>query len=595
MGEMKRIKFKLFFKIPLMFLYFTIILYCLWTYPLFLNYSNYIYSNYFGDNVGWLTYSWQGFNGGILEVISLIFNYLFNSSIVAYNLLVFISFILTFLSFSWFSKKFKVPLFVSLLGSFLLSVAPLRIWQSFEWPGLSNWGFLVLYLYFLSIFVKKPNLKISLLSGLAFGFSFNMHPYYGVILFFVTLFLFIYFYIEYTLANNLNFFVFIKNWFFLGLFCVLFSLPTFYYLFIPQNLNGNSIVLIAANRSPHDRWAYSARPWHYLIPDINHPVFGDLAVKIHYKIWSSTPYYLTEPFFPKEHTLYLGYTLMFLSFIAVFAYLLKPLIHKNYSYLKTRESFYVRFFLIVGITAFIFSMPPFITFNGLKFYFPSYFVYSFLPQFRAYARFGALVIISNITLAMLGFGYLLSKIKDSKKIIFSVLVFALTIFEFINFPPFHNLDLSLPPAYKFLSKQKGDFSYLEIPVQKDYSDIFYATKHKKTPLNPYYRTPKDVPNANDLKGENILYSDIKICYLNKKYNLQYLFYHRPIEKPLKLRIAESWGFPAWGTHADIQKDVDAAKRDFVLLEQKLKNLRSLQFVGAFERILVFKVVNCNGI
>ena len=143
--------------------------------------------------------------------------------------------------------------------------------------------------------------------------------------------------------------------------------------------NSRTTVIESASRSPSDRWAFSARPWHYLIPDIDHPIFGDLATKAHYFIWQHPPYYLTEPFFPKEHTLFLGYTLIALSIYTIW----QTYVKKN---ITGDQKFNVTFFLIIAVTAFIFSMPPYIGIDNLKIYFPSHFIYDFLPQFRAYAR-----------------------------------------------------------------------------------------------------------------------------------------------------------------------------------------------------------------
>jgi len=532
-----------------------------------------------------------------LSILSTIFNLLNTlfDSVLAYNLLSLFSFAVTFLLSCYFFNKLVSAKHIAFLGAILITFSPFRLWQSFEWTGLAMWGYSLSYVYLLLTVFSRKQLSYSLLlfSGLFYGLAFDAHIYYGFVLFSIT-FLFLLVFLLESLFLNPRIVTNLKKVVLFGMFSFLFSIPSLYLIFIPQDTSSDNYVnIVNITRSPHDRWAYSARPWHYLIPDINHPVLGDFAIKTHYKLWNSTPYYLTEPFFPKEHTLYLGYTLMFLSLISIYVYLIKPLISKNYELLKTKKSFYTRYFFLIGLTAFIFSMPPYITYNSLKIYFPSYFIYDFLPQFRAYARFGALVIISNVFLGMLGLDYLLRKFGGKKRVLLLTLFSFLAIFEYINFPPFHNYNLTLPPAYKFLQEQKGDFSYLEIPVQKNYSDLFYASKHNKTPLNPYYRTPSDVPDVKNVKGPNSLFADGTICYLNKKYKLRYIFYHRKIEIPIKQRLAESWGFPAWGTHADIQEDVDSAEKDFILMESRLAKLKNLLKEKTIDNIAIFKVVNCD--
>src|SRR3989344_7129736 len=168
----------------------------------------------------------------------------------------------------------------------------------------------------------------------------------------------------------------------------MYLLPFIYLLIVPNVIDSRKYLSVRdVARSPQDRWAYSARPWHYLIPDINHPILGDFALNLQHKIWNSKPYYLSEVFFPKEHTLYLGITLSILSLYAIYQYLIKPMMYRSNSkkflifnplaelssayageagsqFLKRR--FYVKLFLVVAIISFIFSMPPYIGYNDFK-------------------------------------------------------------------------------------------------------------------------------------------------------------------------------------------------------------------------------------
>ncbi|OQX91159.1 MAG: hypothetical protein B6D58_08775, partial [candidate division Zixibacteria bacterium 4484_95] len=125
------------------------------------------------------------------------------------------------------------------------------------------------------------------------------------------------------------------------------------------------------------------------------------------------------------------------------------------------------------------------------------------------------------------------------------LVFSAVIFEFLNFPPFHNISIRPPKVYQWLSKQEGDFAYLEYPTRIYYTDWLYQYVHGKRVLNPYHRTTPEVKK---------LVKEIDSSEFVSRFESlggRYILFHRPEEKSEKQRAAESWGFPAWGTHAEL--------------------------------------------
>ena len=76
------------------------------------------------------------------------------------------------------------------------------------------------------------------------------------------------------------------------------------------------------------------------------------------------------------------------------------------------QAFYVKLFLFITFVGILFSMPPYWNFGIFKIYFPSFFMYKILPMFRAYARFGILVMLSISVLAGIGFMRLVSTKKN---------------------------------------------------------------------------------------------------------------------------------------------------------------------------------------
>src|SRR3989338_3877984 len=528
-----------------------------------------IFSNFFGDNVG-----------NIINVSNA------NTHLIINVFLLFVVLLIIFYN------KSQIPKNNYLIGLSLFSVltlSPLRIRYSMEWPSHANWAWIVFYLIFLLMFLKSPfsrSFKYPLLAGVFFFIALIENAYHGVMLAFVSIpvLIFSFFFHKKEIFRKESVSIFVRNFLIFGFIAVisviyqksLFSKPVQY------GQNSTTTVIESASRSPSDRWAFSARPWNYLIPDIDHPVFGDLAVRVNFWIWQHPPYYLTEPFFPKEHTLFLGYTLMALSIYTIW----QTYVKKN---ITGDQKFNVTFFLIIAVTAFIFSMPPYIGIDNLKIYFPSHFIYDFLPQFRAYARYGVFVFIGNAVIAMIGLNYLISKSfinkphQKFKQNILILLISVLAIFEFI--PGKHLISILPTPPYEWLrmqALQQTPLKYIEITARADYADHLYTYDANIEIINPYLTTRGDAKLIEKMIWDRDP-NDKLFCDLTTKLNAKYLFYHEKelnrkkyvqefmetgvVTPQLKVAMAESWGQPVFGNHVP-KTDGDLAK------EQITKNMKN---------------------
>ena len=188
--------------------------------------------------------------------------------------------------------------------------------------------------------------------------------------------------------------------------------------------------------------------------------------------------------------LYLGWTSLILAFIAFKGWRrlrkIGTVPFGDSPYL--REDFYIGFFLLLAITSWLFSQPPWWNIFGLKLYMPSFLMYKILPIIRAYCRFGILVMLAIAVLAGFGLMFFLERLRAQKtKIAISVLFFGLLLFEFWNFPPFRVIDVSaVPEVYYWLKEQLGDFAVAEYPLDTNGADLmymFYQTKHEKKIIN----------------------------------------------------------------------------------------------------------------
>jgi len=158
------------------------------------------------------------------------------------------------------------------------------------------------------------------------------------------------------------------------------------------------------------------------------------------------------------------------------------------SYQLSAENFYVGFFIFLAIVAWFFSQPPWWNIFGFKLYMPSFFMYKILPMYRAYCRFGIVLMLAVAVLAGFGLKFILERFKSNKtKIIVTILACGLVLFEFWNWPPYKVIDVSRVPAvYYWLKNQPKDTVIAEYPLDADSPNEmykFFQTAHEKRIIN----------------------------------------------------------------------------------------------------------------
>ena len=231
-----------------------------------------------------------------------------------------------------------------------------------------------------------------------------------------------------------------------------------------------------------DLFVQSARPLSYILPATVHPVFGKFTEKF---IGSS----LYGKSFT-EHTLYLGWIPLALVFVALRRWRKMrkvgtvPFGDSPYH----KENFYIGFFILLAIAAWLFSQPPWWNLLGFKLYTPSFFIYKALPMFRAYCRFGIVVMLAVAVLAGFGLKFILERFKSQRtKVALTCLFSGLVLFEFWNWPPYKVIDVSKVPAvYYWLKEQPRDIVIAEYPLDANSPNVmymFYQTVHEKKIIN----------------------------------------------------------------------------------------------------------------
>lgn len=389
--------------------------------------------------------------------------------------------------FNFFSNIFFIYLLVyyfnksRLLGFFsgiIFGFCPyifVRSWQhlgeTYLWP-------MPLFLWSLFRLRQENNLKIKILFILSFvpaTINFDVIYYAFVIL---TTFL------VYLIFDWKTHKAFIKNIIFLSIIASLVLTPQFYPIF--KNLIFSDKGIPSAYnihyRPFEDLFTQSAKPLSYLLPAVVHPIFGKFTEKF-------VGSFLYGDSFT-EHTLYLGWIPLILAF---FAFRRWRRVRKQSSLISHQpspynESFYIGFFIFLAVVSWFFSQPPWWKFGPIKIYMPSFFMYKILPMFRAYCRFGIVVMLSIAILAGFGLKFILEKFRTQKtKIAITTLFCGLVLFEFWNYPPYKVIDVSrVPLVYYWLKEQPENFVIAEYPldiVGPSEMYKFYQTKHEKKIIN----------------------------------------------------------------------------------------------------------------
>jgi len=219
--------------------------------------------------------------------------------------------------------------------------------------------------------------------------------------------------------------------------------------------------------SPSEAVMYSADLLSFFLPSVLHPIFGNIMTDIYSNFSGNT----------SENTMFIGYTVIFLSLFAVY---------------KLKGNKYVKFWLIAALSFSIISLGPLLHVNGktsfTEFnttvplpYLVLYYLIPFLDNCRTTGRFFVIASLSFAVLMGYGASELLKSNRINKKVA-TIVITGLIIFEYLAVPVSIS-PVDEPSFYKEISQDKGNYALLEIPATKDYvagsTIIYYQTIHGK--------------------------------------------------------------------------------------------------------------------
>jgi len=527
------LKMRKYFHIFLVGIFFAILTY-ITTYPMIVNIGNSIYG-YPGDAFGAIWQLWRyeivlssslpwdkidfiaspfGVSLGLglrnpIDYFAIVVTRLSNE-VIAYNFVIALSFWLSSFFAYLVARKLWQNEWVAILTGIIYGFCPYITWRATQHRTLAHLEWMPLYLLSLFYLRRNRDIRSAILSGAALAVVLVFNYYYGFFMGVATA-VFLVCWVGYSL-NKRKLQV---DWNSVGLvllalfFSALLSLPWTWSIL--RTVFGDepsaSVIAQIIKRPYSSLFHLSARPWDYLLPAIDHPVLGGFSRAIYDSIGNldlgisnyDIPGLWVNWFTQKganlhERPVYLSYTAMVLA-----AFGLRKAYAQRGQAIQEKEGFIVLFFVILFFVSIWFSMPAFIpvgelvqnlwpAFPDWKIPTPSKYIYSILPMFRVYVRFGIVAILSIAVLAGFGMRELLMNINHNwKKVGVIALVFALVIFEYLHLP--HNTSIPPVPAeYEWLSAKDENVIIAEYPRPYEY-DLFYQRVHQMPMINAHGMNP----------------------------------------------------------------------------------------------------------
>jgi len=481
----------------------------------------------------------------------------FSNEVVTYNIEILLSFLLSGLFVCLLVKHLIGDLKIGIFSGIIYAFSPYHFARAWQHLSLAQIQWMPLYILSLLRIKEEPRIKYALFCALSLFLVASFDFYYTYFMLIVTL-LFLIFIAISKHPFKIYAYVFLAMFIFSLMF-----LPTVFPLlknmFIGLKSEASAFNLYL--RSFEDLFRQSARPLSYFLPSTEHPLFGSFTQRfVGSNLWG-TSY--------TEHQLFLGWIPLIFSFIAFRRWRkAKKMQDRRYA-LQVNERSRISFFVFLAIAAWLFSQSPWWKIGPLKIFMPSFFMYRILPMFRAYCRFGIVVMLAISVLAGFGLKFMLEKFRTQKtKVLITCIFSALVLFEFLNFPPFKVIDLTkYSKVYDWLKEQPDDIVIAEYPLDVKGPSMgprelyrFYQTKHHKKIINATIEGTQPYKLA-----QSIIYlSKPESPAVLKWLGVKYVFVHKDLYDKTGL--------------IDVLDDFN-----------NMKNTRGLKFIKNFDNVYVYEV------
>jgi len=437
--------------------------------------------------------------------------YLFNE-ITSYNLVVLCAFPFTAFFTYIFFRYLGFRNFASFVGGFIFGFNPPSFLQSVGGhPTFFFNIFIPILLLILFLNKNKRNIYTAIITGLAYSLIILSSLYFGYFSIFIII-LFIIFDYKTSSVEQIDFF---KNYV-IVLVTALILVCIFEYRIIIEQFSKPAEKLIEAGyrRDISELYVYSSRLYEFFVPQVTHPVFGDL-----FKNVIRVKHYNSNLF---EQTLYLGFTPLIIT-ILVFYLIERGLLNR-----KEKALFF--FFLSGFALMIILSFPPSITISGIKIPLLSFFLYKVAPMFRVYSRTVILAVLFLSGITVLFLNYISKVVKKRTYILINITVFILVAFEYWEYSGDLIFNTSnIPSVYRWLSKDKNSHVIAEYPMMRSdevnfYTYLYYQRVHKKKLVNgaspgtkawDFFKKVNNISNPQTIKLLKEIGTDYVIIHFDK--------------------------------------------------------------------------------
>lgn len=444
---------------------------------------------------------------------------IFLGPVAGYNLAMLITFVLSgFFMYLWVRSMTKSDS-AALIAGTIFAFLPYRT-AHFMAGHLNLSGTQWFPLFFLGFYnLLKTNQKfdwksilITVFSITAIGFTSMYYLYMTVI--FASVFGF--FYLLFTKFSPLKNKLF---WFQFGATAIL-SLPLIYMSLKPFIELSRSGVI--SSRSIDYVSMYSASPTDFLLPSSSHFIFGRiLSLSLDRSLWM-------------ESSLYIGITGLILS---IFALIFIKQSNQKAFILSAMIVSLVSIILGMGINlhwnnqSVVLQIPGFFQpiFNKTEtfIYLPSYWLFYRLPFFssmRALMRFGFFALMFIPAIAAFGFLEIENRIKNGKKVLFTIIILALVLFEFYPGTYIGRLSQPEPRAVDFwLATQPSTGAVVQMPFSEsvDQAQIYYTIYHQKPIIGGFFNANKPIQYQN-IEPILIKFPDPESIELLRELNVEFI-------------------------------------------------------------------------
>jgi hypothetical protein len=372
------------------------------------------------------------------DYLGAVFAGISGDGVIAYNLVVLASFPLAALFAYLLALRLTRSLGAAWLAALAYAFAPFHVAHAAYHPHVAQTQWLPLYFLALLLCLDRATLARLVLLVTTAGLVVLSNFYFGLIAAVLTpVALLAFWYFESRQSGD-------RPW--RGLWITAVTLTAI-------ALVGSGYVLLVAPQVLHepqslafareDLFLYSARSESYLIPPVEHPLLGAWARSF----WERQE--IDGGLVEQQVTIGIG--LLLLAAVSVLSWLRGG---------RDNRQRAVPILLILAAFAFLFSLSPRWQLGSVAFTRPSGFLYELLPMFRAYARFGVVLLLAVATLAGMGAVLLWRRQSRGATVAASLLVL-LAALELAPFPPWRWRDVLPTSAHRWLAGQPEPLRILD--------------------------------------------------------------------------------------------------------------------------------------